>query len=92
MINRFAHGPVFGGDHHLALHQPPGGPFGITQRLLHGKPVCIFQRIKDDTLLRRIHIFEDINNIVGIQFPHRLRQFRWRQSCNHFVANGLIKF
>jgi hypothetical protein len=92
MVNRVAHRPMFGGHHHLALHQPPGGPFGIGQRLLYRDPVGNRKRAKYLFLPFRFKILKDINDIIGVERTNRLSHHGIGQGVNHLFADRPIQF
>ena len=91
-IDRLADGPVFGRNHHLALHQAAGRAFGIGHGGLDGDPVGVFQRVQDHVLLRLFQVFQNIDDIVGFQLAYRFGQHVARQEIDHLFADRVVDF
>jgi len=91
VINRLAHGPVFGGHHDFALHQTTSGIFGIGQRLFDSDPVRIFQGPQNGLGLRILKVFDQIDNIIAVHVAHGVRQHLGRQNRNDFLADRFVE-
>ena len=61
-----------------------GGEFRIGQRLLHGDPVVDLERSEDRLLLCAFEILDQVDDVVGLQFAHRLGQRLGRERCDPF--------
>ncbi len=91
-VDCLPHRPVFGGNHRFALHQTPGGVFGIGHRLFDGHPVGFGQRGQDHALLRCVEVFQNVDDIVGFQIAHRLGQDVARQAFDHLFPDRVRDF
>ncbi len=83
---------MFGRHDHLALHQAPGGEFGIAQRLSHRRRVTGFQRVEDRVLLVAFQILDQVDDVVGVQLAHGIGQDRGRQRGKDLFAQRLVEF
>ena len=82
---------MLGRHHHLALHQPPGRPLGIGQRLLDRGAVQLVQRVQNRFLLRLFQVLDQVDHIVAVQLAHRLGQDMRRQDGDHLLADALVQ-
>ena len=89
-VDGLAHSPVFGGGHHLGLHEAAGRIFGIGQRLLDGGTVGFVQRRQNRLLLGRLHVLDQVDDIVAVHLAHGLGQHLMGQLLDDLVANGLV--
>ena len=64
VVDRLAHRPVLGRGHDLALHEAPGGVFGIGQRLLDRGPLGQRQRVEKRLLLGLLEILDQVARLV----------------------------
>ena len=90
-INRIAHRPMFGGHHHLTLHQATRRKFWIGQRLFDSNAVWFRQGFKNGGFLPVFKVLEKIDNLITFQIAHSFDQNIRAQRCNHFLTNALIE-
>ena len=82
---------MLGRHHHLALHQPAGGILVVLSATLDRDPVDLVERAQDPLLLRRLHVLGEVDDVVGLELLHRLREDVVGQLGDDLVAHPLLE-
>lgn len=77
-------------NHHLALHQTPGGIFRVRHRLFDRHPVGIVQRAEDLLLGGLIKVFKDVDDVIGIKLADGFRHHLIGQRFDNLFADRLV--
>ena len=92
VVYHLANSPELWSHDNFSLHQATGRVFGVAERLLYRRAVCIFQSVQNGFLLVILKIFDQINDVVAVHITNGLRQNMWLQDRNNFLADAVVEF
>ena len=91
IINHLAHRPMFGHGDQLPLHQAAGGFLWIGQRLFNGGAIIGRQRAENGALIILLHILNNGDGIVGIEFGGDIGHLFGGQTVDQGFADIIIQ-
>ncbi len=89
-IDRLTNRPEIRNGHRFPPHQSPSGIFRITQPLFIQNPVFRRNRLQDFALVFLVQIFQEIDNVIGIQIPDDVCQHGIGQFIDNILADRFI--
>ena len=89
-VDDVADRPVIGHRDQLALHQAAGGFLRVGQRLLDRGAIVGVQRAQHRALVRFLHVLDDRDGVVGIEFGGEVGDLRRGQRVDQVFANVIV--
>lgn len=81
---------MFGHRDQLALHQAAGRFLGEGQRLLDRGAIVRVERPEHFALIRRLHVLDDRDRIVGIEFRRDVGDFLRLEAVDQILADIIV--
>ena len=76
----------------VALHQAAGGFLRIGQRLFDRRPVIGRKLAQDGALVLLLHVLDDRDSIVGLEFARNVRNLARVERIDQFLAHMVVQF
>jgi len=90
VIDDLADLPMLGHRDQVALHQPAGGFFGVSERFFDGGPVVGLHRPQHRSLLVLLEVLEDRDRVIGFQVAGDPRQLIRAERVEQGLADVLV--
>ncbi len=91
IVDHLADRHMFGHRDQIALHQTTGGLLRIGQRAFDRRAIFRLHRIEDGLLIGLLHILDDRDGIVGVEFSGKVRDLLRLQRVEQVVAHIVVQ-